>query len=100
VSNEEPTIGQLLDEIIKKVGPYNRDERQFMDNVITKASNNAYLVKERILEAINSLIDEVEENEDIDIEQGLYALLESCGGFRETSEPEICVQTDKEAKPQ
>lgn len=83
MAEEKPTIGQLLDEIIKKVDPYNQDERQFMDNVITKASNNAYLVKERILEAINELIDEVEAGEDVDIDQGLYALLDSCGGFRE-----------------
>ena len=86
MAEETPTIGQLLDEIIKKVGPYSQDERQFMDNVITKASNNAYLVKERILEAINELIDEAEAGE-VDIEQGLYALLDSCGGFRASEAP-------------
>jgi hypothetical protein len=48
VRNDE-TVAQLLDEIIAKMGPYDRDSCKHADNVIQNSSELAREIKNRLL---------------------------------------------------
>lgn len=75
----DKSISDLLDEIINKYGPYSQDQLTHAENVIENASNYAKEIKRRLIEAVQSLIKESEAG-GADIDQGLYAFLESIGG--------------------
>jgi len=51
-NRNDKTTMELLDDIIKKVGPYSRDQLTHANNALENASQNATIIKQRIEEAI------------------------------------------------